>query len=416
MEINIISGIVGIFINLLFFNKLESMLLEYKLSKLDINYIYSTIHALVASLYPILFLYEFIDVEHYVWLCIFSISYAIYDILFVYYNKLLNINQTIVHHTILIIATAKLYLGYYNPNLIYLSIFNFFTEITTPTLNLMLYLNSNKLAIKYPNLFRASALITCINFFIFRIVNGIYITYNIYYSPYTAEFQLQSLLTTMNFIWFFKLLKYKDKKYIMNKLEKERLIENIDKVFGLYDKYGAANYIGEELTQVEHATQAALLASESVLCNHPDIILGAFLHDIGHLLLFENKHIDPMGDLGALEHETVGANYLMSLGFPERTCDVVKNHINTKRYLITKYPHYNNELSDASKKTFEYQGGKMTEEELKTFQLDYNFRIHLNIRKFDDLSKDNSPEMLQKIKDMDPINFYKKMAIAILIK
>ena len=41
----------------------------------------------------------------------------------------------------------------------------------------MLYLNSNNLSVKYPNLFRASALITCINFFIFRIVNGIYITY-----------------------------------------------------------------------------------------------------------------------------------------------------------------------------------------------------------------------------------------------
>jgi len=408
-------GGLGILTNLYFFYKLESILSKNKYNKADINYIYSTIHALTVSIFPLLYTYNFISLDSYLCMCLFSTSYGIYDVVYVYNNNLGNITQRLLHHMILIIATSKCYLGYYGEEFLYLFSLNLITEITTPTLNIMLYLNSNKLIIKYPTLFRASAIITCINFFIFRILNGIYINYNLYYSPYINELLLQMVLTTMNFIWFYKLIIYKDRKSIMANSNITKIKDNIDKVFSLYEKYGDNNYIGEEVSQVEHATQAALLASEMDLCNKPDIILGAFLHDIGHLLVFENKHIERMGDLGALEHELVGCNYLTSLGFPERTCEIVRNHINTKRYLITKHPQYYDNLSDASKQTFKYQGGNMSEKELSDFQLDENFRIHLNIRQFDDNAKDTSLKMLEKIKELDPINFYKKMALDLLI-
>ena len=194
--------------------------------------------------------------------------------------------------------------------------------------------------------------------------------------------------------------------------ENDRIIKNINKVFDLYENYGTSNYIGEDMTQVEHAKQAAFLASQNYMCNKPDIILGAFLHDIGHLLVFENKHIEKMGDLGAKDHEIVGSNFLSSLGFPERICKIVANHINTKRYLISLNSEYYDELSEASKKTFEYQGGKMTEKEMKDFKLDENFRIHLYIRKFDDLAKDNSEETKAK---MNSINYYRQMAIELMV-
>ena len=377
-----------------------------------INYIYSTVYALTSIIYPILFYKNKITVNEYLLLCPISVMYGLFDILFVYKNKLENIRQTILHHSILIVFTSKLYMGYYTNESINISIYNYLTEITTPTLNLILYLSKNKLNIKYKMLFKSTIFITCVNFFIFRVLNGIYISYRIYNTIYKLEMYLQFILTSMNFYWFYKLLKYKNRKINMITSENDRIIKNINKVFDLYENYGTSNYIGEDMTQVEHAKQAAFLASQNYMCNKPDIILGAFLHDIGHLLVFENKHIEKMGDLGAKDHEIVGSNFLSSLGFPERICKIVANHINTKRYLISLNSEYYDELSEASKKTFEYQGGKMTEKEMKDFKLDENFRIHLYIRKFDDLAKDNSEETKAKMKS---INYYRQMAIELMV-
>ena len=377
-----------------------------------INYIYSTVYALTSIIYPILFYKNKITVNEYLLLCPISVMYGLFDILFVYKNKLENIRQTILHHSILIVFTSKLYMGYYTNESINISIYNYLTEITTPTLNLILCLSKNKLNIKYKMLFKSTLFITCVNFFIFRVLNGIYISYRIYNTIYKLEMYLQFILTSMNFYWFYKLLKYKNRKINMITSENDRIIKNINKVFDLYENYGTSNYIGEDMTQVEHAKQAAFLASQNYMCNKPDIILGAFLHDIGHLLVFENKHIEKMGDLGAKDHEIVGSNFLSSLGFPERICKIVANHINTKRYLISLNSEYYDELSEASKKTFEYQGGKMAEKEMKDFKLDENFRIHLYIRKFDDLAKDNSEETKAKMKS---INYYRQMAIELMV-
>ena len=43
-------------------------------------------------------------------------------------------------------------------------------------------------------------------------------------------------------------------------------LELVDKVFGYYEKYGNQNYIGEKVTQLEHATQCAMLAEQE---GHP---------------------------------------------------------------------------------------------------------------------------------------------------
>ena len=52
---------------------------------------------------------------------------------------------------------------------------------------------------------------------------------------------------------------------------------------------GDKGYIGEDITQLEHAMQAALLA-EKENCSS-DVVLAAFLHDIGHLIALEKKTI-----------------------------------------------------------------------------------------------------------------------------
>lgn len=179
--------------------------------------------------------------------------------------------------------------------------------------------------------------------------------------------------------------------------------------FSLFEKHGGKGYIGEEVTQLQHAVQAAKQAEH--FCNNAnipekrDIVLGAFFHDIGHLLCYEFPEKYPlMGNIGVYEHEIYGANYLRGLGYSELTCAIVENHIRTKRYLITKNVAYYNRLSDASKKTFEYQGGKLNEREMNDFENDPLFNFHLKMRHWDDCAKNTTPHILA-----DTANYFEKI-------
>ena len=191
---------------------------------------------------------------------------------------------------------------------------------------------------------------------------------------------------------------------------------NLDKVFELYKKYGCNGYIGENITQLEHASQCAMLAEEFCFNTNNtndielknNLVIAAFLHDIGHLIVYENESLPTMGSYGVMDHETIGAEYLKENGFNNSICSLVKNHIKTKRYLITKNPDYYNKLSDASKKTFEFQGGKLEDKELLEFEMDSLFLLHLKIREFDDKAKSEDIGLLTKIKEMDHLDYLKK--------
>ena len=53
----------------------------------------------------------------------------------------------------------------------------------------------------------------------------------------------------------------------------------MEEIFSLFDKFGGENYIGEEVSQLQHAQQAAACAMKEGFDDF--VILGAFLHDIG---------------------------------------------------------------------------------------------------------------------------------------
>ena len=183
----------------------------------------------------------------------------------------------------------------------------------------------------------------------------------------------------------------------------------MDKAIDLYNKYGNKGYIGESVTQIEHAVQCALLAEE--YCDKTDIlrndfILGCLFHDIGHLIYFNHTDIKTMGDYGVMNHEYIGSTYLSNLGFNKNICELVENHINTKRYLITTDPKYYNSLSSASKKTFEFQGGKLNKDEIMKFERSKLFKYHLKLREFDDKAKSTEPKLLNKIKKMNYLDYY----------
>lgn len=75
-------------------------------------------------------------------------------------------------------------------------------------------------------------------------------------------------------------------------------------VFNLYNKYGSNGYIWESISQLEHATQCAFLSEEFTqknICPYKNyLILRSFLHDIGHLLIFDNKKFKNYGRLWSI--------------------------------------------------------------------------------------------------------------------
>ena len=189
--------------------------------------------------------------------------------------------------------------------------------------------------------------------------------------------------------------------------------KNLEDIFKLYEKHGSKGYIGESVSQYEHAMQAALQAEEyfkSAASNiHAEVILAAFFHDVGHLLRYEPWFKGKlMGNLGVYDHEKVGAIFLSKLGFPDKVCKLVATHIVTKRYLITKNESYFNKLSLASKQTFEYQGGRLDNLQVIAFEQNDLFNYHLLIRKWDDNAKSTDDDLREKIKKINAREYFSK--------
>ncbi len=181
----------------------------------------------------------------------------------------------------------------------------------------------------------------------------------------------------------------------------QQIEQTVNDIFELYQKFGGEDYIGEPVSQAEHMCQAAQLAEAEGYSE--EVILAAFFHDIGHLC----EHIMPvehMDGFGVVDHEKLGADYLRSKGFSENIAGLVENHVQAKRYLTWHDPEYYRKLSEASKKTLAFQGGVMSEEEAKRFELDKLFHLHIKLRRWDEKAK------LEK-QPMPSLDKYKQMAV-----
>ena len=99
-----------------------------------------------------------------------------------------------------------------------------------------------------------------------------------------------------------------------------------------------------------------------------------------------------MAEVGTLDHERLGANYLSQLGFSADLCHLVRGHVLGKRYLCFKKANYLNSLSNASRETLRWQGGPMGPEEAAAFESDPWFETILRLRTFDDRAKDPRAE------------------------
>jgi len=90
---------------------------------------------------------------------------------------------------------------------------------------------------------------------------------------------------------------------------------------------------------------------------------------------------------GRKDHESVAAYWLRERGFSEKTAVLVENHVNAKRYLTYTDKDYYDALSEASKQTLIFQGGRMTEKEAKEFEQNPYFELIIKMRRWDEAAK-----------------------------
>src|SRR5262249_2525776 len=156
----------------------------------------------------------------------------------------------------------------------------------------------------------------------------------------------------------------------------------VDDLFAWLSSSGVVHY-DEQVTQLQHALQTAELARQEHAMEQ--YIVASLLHDIGHLLVHEHQDTDDF--LGRdLQHEEVGAQWLASF-FPPEVVEPVRLHVLAKRWLCTIDKTYWHGLSEASKRSFLVQGGKLGLEEMIAFQMHASWRQAVALRKRDDLAK-----------------------------
>uniref|UniRef100_B0T0N6 HD domain-containing protein n=1 Tax=Caulobacter sp. (strain K31) TaxID=366602 RepID=B0T0N6_CAUSK len=149
----------------------------------------------------------------------------------------------------------------------------------------------------------------------------------------------------------------------------------------IFTRLGNLHY-GENVTQLEHALQAAHHAKLDGA--PPALVAAALLHDVGHLL---QKVGEDAADQGIdTRHEHISAGYLARAFGPEVT-DPIRLHVAAKRYRVAVDSAYLQRLSGASLQSLALQGGPMSPDEVEAFLADPAAQAALRLRGYDEAGK-----------------------------
>jgi [1-hydroxy-2-(trimethylamino)ethyl]phosphonate dioxygenase len=156
----------------------------------------------------------------------------------------------------------------------------------------------------------------------------------------------------------------------------------IDEIFRVFRERGDGAYLGEPVSQSEHALQAAAAAERDGA--PPPLVASALLHDYGHLVhdLDEDSAEHGIDTV----HEDVGAEWLGRHFVPAVT-EPLPLHVAAKRYLCAVEPAYLDALSPASKLSLELQGGPFSPAEVAAFEALPHSREAVQLRRWDDEAK-----------------------------
>ncbi len=155
-----------------------------------------------------------------------------------------------------------------------------------------------------------------------------------------------------------------------------------DEIQSLFETAKAKEYLGEDITLIEHMVQCGDLAK---LNRAPDwLVVAALLHDLGHILIPDAQEAQDAGS--DRHHDEVGASWLAQR-FPSNVVQAVKLHVDAKKYLVATNPEYFEKLSDSSKKTLGIQGGAFSAKECEEFLRQDFANEAIQLRLWDDAAK-----------------------------
>ena len=162
----------------------------------------------------------------------------------------------------------------------------------------------------------------------------------------------------------------------------------VDRLIELFALKGDDAYIGEPVSQTEHAIKTAVVAQQRGAA--PALVAAALLHDVGHLV---HGLADDAADHGIdTVHQEAGARYLAHW-FPPAVTEPVRLHVAAKRYLCATDPQYLALLSPASVHSLGLQGGPFTAEAADAFARVPFALDAVELRRCDDAGKDPNAAM-----------------------
>ena len=161
-----------------------------------------------------------------------------------------------------------------------------------------------------------------------------------------------------------------------------------EQVLDFLSAAGETEYHGEQVSQLEHALQAAHLAREDG--GSDEEIIAALLHDIGHIWPVQGRQPT---STGVVAHDAIGARVLTDLGFSYSVANIVSGHVAAKRYLVATDNGYAAQLSDVSVESLRRQGGPMSEEEAQDFVQSGDWQSKVRVRIWDDRAKTPGAEV-----------------------
>jgi phosphonate degradation associated HDIG domain protein len=156
----------------------------------------------------------------------------------------------------------------------------------------------------------------------------------------------------------------------------------VDEICDLFATKGHAAYVGEPVSQLEHALQTAHHAERS---GAPDaLVAAALLHDIGHVI---HELPEDAADHGVdTRHEQLGHAWLARYCGCEVT-EPIRLHVPAKRYLCATDADYLGQLSPASVQSLQLQGGPLSGAEISQFEQNPYYGQAVALRRWDDLAK-----------------------------
>jgi len=134
---------------------------------------------------------------------------------------------------------------------------------------------------------------------------------------------------------------------------------------------------GERVDMLDHSLQTAARAIADGASDH--LVLAALLHDVGHLL-------GDAGEWGLADHAQIGAAHLRTR-LPAAVVEPIRLHVDAKRYLVATDDSYADQLSEASIRSLDEQGGPFSVEQVARFEAEPYASEAIRLRRWDDAGK-----------------------------